>query len=90
MSAATPSRIIPTYTVVAARSRAKQLKQEIEKGHDPLAKKQADREAATMADLAARYIEEHGPEKRASSLEDDREHDRAGHPARPGAPHEGR
>jgi integrase len=62
----------PDYTVTAARAEAKRLKQEIGRGHDPLAEKQAEREAPTMADLASRYIEEHLPDKRASSQEDDR------------------
>jgi integrase len=62
----------PDYSVTAAREEAKRLKQEIGKGVDPLAEKQADREAPTMADLAARYVEEHLPDKRQSSQGDDK------------------
>jgi integrase len=63
----------PDYTVVAAREVAKLLKRRIrDEGYDPVAEIQAAREAPTMADLAARYIEEHLPEKRPSSQRDDR------------------
>ena len=63
----------PDYTVTLAREEAKRLKRKIrDEGHDPLAEIQAAREAPTMADLAARYIEEHLPEKRPSSQRDDR------------------
>lgn len=63
----------PSYSVLAAREVAKKLKQKIrDEGYDPLAKMQAAREAPTVADLAARYIEEHLPDKRPSSQRDDR------------------
>ena len=61
----------PGLSVVAARKAAGQLKQEIREGKDPLAKKQADRTAPTVADLCERYKERHLPKKRESSQKDD-------------------
>ena len=62
----------PDYSVTAARDVASKLKRKIRgEGYDPLAEIQAAREAPNMADLAARYIEEHLPEKRPSSQRDD-------------------
>ena len=62
----------PDYSVTAARDVASKLKRKIrDEGYDPLAEIQAAREAPNMADLAARYIEEHLPEKRPSSQRDD-------------------
>ena len=62
----------PDYSVIAAREVAKQLKQKIrEEGHDPLAKKQADRGAPTVADLCERYKEKWLPKKRPRSQKDD-------------------
>jgi integrase len=63
----------PDYSVTAARDMASKLKRKIrDEGYDPLAEIQAAREAPTMADLAARYDEEHLPDKRPSSRRDDR------------------
>ncbi len=61
----------PSYSVTAARDVAKQLKQEIRAGHDPLAKKRKDLEAATVKDLCDRYSTEHLPAKRMRSQKDD-------------------
>ena len=63
----------PSWTVSAARKEAKRLKDEIRvNGLDPLKDIEADRSAPTVAELAARYIEEHLPSKRPSSQREDR------------------
>jgi integrase len=62
----------PAWSVSAAREEAKHLKREIDRGVDPLGEREAERDAPTVADLAARYIEEHLPRKRPSSQRDDR------------------
>lgn len=62
----------PDWSVESARKRAKELRQDVDRGIDPLGAKQADRAAPTVADLCERYIEEHLPDKRASSARDDR------------------
>ncbi len=51
----------PDWTVVAARERAKELRREMEAGHDPLSNREATREAPRISVLVARYIEEHVP-----------------------------
>jgi integrase len=62
----------PDWTVVAARNEAKRLKREIDLGRDPLAERIAIRESPTVADLADRFLAEHGPRKRERSrLEDE-------------------
>jgi integrase len=57
------------WTLAAARAEAKELKKQIDRGNDPLAKIRADREAPTMADLCQRFTEEHLPKKRPSTQE---------------------
>lgn len=52
------------WSVPAARNEAKELKKRIERGDDPLAEIRADREAPTVADMCARFREEHLPKKR--------------------------
>jgi len=59
-------------TPAEARQEAVRLLGEVAKGADPAAAKQAGRQAPTMAELARRYLEEHGAKKRASSLRHDR------------------
>lgn len=49
----------PDWTVAAARSEAKQLKREIDRGGDPMAERHDERTAPTMSDLASRYMHEH-------------------------------
>jgi integrase len=49
----------PDWSVAAARERAKELKQEVDSGGDPQGQLKADREAPTIADLCARFKEEH-------------------------------
>jgi integrase len=46
------------YGTKAAREKAATLKQRIRDGHDPLAEIEADRDAPTVADLAARFAEQ--------------------------------
>jgi integrase len=47
------------WSTVAARNEAKRLKRLIDQGYDPVGEREHDRQAATMADLCARYLEEH-------------------------------
>jgi integrase len=60
----------PTWTVAAARDRARELRRLIDVGRDPLGEKIADREAPTMRDLAKRAVEEHYSKRRPSTLYD--------------------
>ena len=55
------------WKLSAARERAKELKRGLELGIDPLVKRQSDRLAPTVSQLADRYIAEYLPRKRASS-----------------------
>jgi integrase len=61
----------PSWTVSAARDRAKELRREVDIGNDPLAERGAARQAPTVDDLARRYREEYLPTKRASSAAED-------------------
>jgi integrase len=49
----------PDWTVGQAREKAKELKREVDSGGDPLGKEEASRDAPTVADLCARFKEEH-------------------------------
>jgi integrase len=49
----------PGWTTKRARAKAEKLKERIRDGHDPLAEIEADRDAPTVADLAARFAEQH-------------------------------
>lgn len=51
----------PDWSVEAARDRAKELRREIDKGHDPAGEKRERREAPTVQDLIDRYIKDHMP-----------------------------
>lgn len=53
----------PRWSVTAARERAKELRAEIDRGHDPAGQKRERREAPTVQDLIDRYIDEHLPRK---------------------------
>jgi integrase len=57
----------PTWSAEAARERAKELRKQIDKGHDPAGEKRSRREAPTVQDLIDRYIEEHLPTKSGSA-----------------------
>jgi integrase len=62
----------PDWTTTAARTEAKRLKLEIRaNGHDPVGALEEVRGAPTVADLCARYIAEHLPKKRPSSVTED-------------------
>jgi integrase len=54
----------PEWKTAAARQEAVELKKRIDRGEDPLAEIQSGRDAPTVADLCARYLEEHAPKKR--------------------------
>jgi integrase len=64
----------PDWTVGQAREQAKVLKRQIDVGQDPLDAREAERDAITIKQLAARYIAEHAkPHKRPRSvIEDER------------------
>ena len=49
----------PDWSVAAAREKARELKREVDSGGDPLGEVKASREAPTVADLCARFKEEH-------------------------------
>jgi integrase len=57
----------PTWTIEAARKRARELRRLIDAGRDPLGEKEAEREAPTINDLVERYREQHLPKNRPSS-----------------------
>lgn len=54
----------PTWSVVAARAEARELKQRIAKGADPLAELQTQRGAPTVAELCDRFLVDHVSHKR--------------------------
>lgn len=62
----------PEWSVAAARERAKELRREIDAGGDPLAQREAKREAPRVADLIERYCAEHLPKLSARSAIDQR------------------
>lgn len=51
----------PEWSVAAARTRAKELRREIDAGGDPLTNRTAMREAPRVTDLIDRYVEVHLP-----------------------------
>lgn len=53
----------PRWSVTAARERAKELRTQIDKEHDPAGQKRERREAPTVQDLIDRYIDEHLPRR---------------------------
>jgi integrase len=53
----------PRWSADAAREEARQLRKEVDKGHDPAGEKRERREAPTVQDLIDRYIEDHIPRK---------------------------
>jgi integrase len=55
----------PTWSVEAARERAKELRRGIDRGHDPAGEKRERRTDATVQHLIDRYINEHLPTKTA-------------------------
>jgi integrase len=59
-----------TWTVRAARDRAKELRRLVDGGQDPMAVRHAERAAPTVNDLADRFAAEHLPRKRASTQDE--------------------
>jgi integrase len=57
----------PTWSALAARAEAKELRKRIDRGEDPARDRRERREAPTVADLAERYRVEHLPGKAATS-----------------------
>jgi integrase len=56
----------PDWSVSAAREEAKRHKRAIDQGADPMAEREAELAAPTVADLAKRYREDHLPRKRSA------------------------
>jgi integrase len=54
----------PEWSIQAARDRVKELRREVDRGGDPAGERRARREAATIADLVNRYLQEVLPAKR--------------------------
>jgi integrase len=54
----------PRWSADAARERAKELRRQIDKGHDPTGNKRERRTAPTVQDLIDRYIADHMPKKK--------------------------
>jgi integrase len=59
----------PTWSAVAARAEAQELRKRIDRGEDPTQQKRERREAPTVGDLIDRYIADHLPNKAASETE---------------------
>jgi integrase len=60
----------PAWSVAAARKEAERLRQEIERGIDPLGAREVERAAATVNDLCDRYLAEHAePKKRTAGAD---------------------
>jgi integrase len=60
----------PEWSVGAARTKAMELKRHIDNGGDPVGEHAADRAAPTVADLAARFLEEHVSKQRPATVRD--------------------
>ena len=60
------------WTVQRARKKADGLKRDVDNGKDPMGDLHAERGAPTVADLGARYLEEHAVKKRESSRREDK------------------
>src|SRR5262249_33806307 len=54
---------VATWSLDAAAKRAAELRQKIDRGFDPLGERQKQREAPTVADLWARFVEEALPSR---------------------------
>lgn len=62
----------PAWTATAARERAKELRRQIDRGEDPLAVKEARRQALTFREVAEEYLTRHAAGKKTG--EQDREY----------------
>jgi integrase len=58
----------PNWTTVAARAKAKDYRKQVDDGGDPRGDFEELREAPTMDDLCNRFIREHLPKRRASTV----------------------
>lgn len=63
----------PDWSTAPAREEAKRLKREVDGGGDPVGAQQESRGAATVADLADRFLREYVPRKRPSTQRDYRQ-----------------
>jgi integrase len=61
------------WTTAAARAEADDLRRRIHQGEDPLGEQQNERRAETVAELADRFLAEHGARLRPKSLRDYRQ-----------------
>jgi integrase len=61
---------VDTWTVVAARARAIEIKRSVDSGQDPQAERQADRDAPDMRALAERFESDHMPKLRPSTAKE--------------------
>jgi len=57
----------PDWKIKAARERAAELKRLVDQGVDPLAQREAERTAPTMAELADRFLAQHASRRREAS-----------------------
>jgi integrase len=62
----------PTYSVEAARKKAKRYDREVSEGRDPLYTRQSERDAPTVADLCQLYLDTHVQSKRPVPAKTDR------------------
>ena len=62
----------PDWSVQAARTAAKKLKQEVDGGRDPMGQRHADRVAPTLQDVWERYETEYLPRKAVRAQADER------------------
>jgi integrase len=60
----------PSWSLLAAREEAKKLKRAIDQGADPVTEGREQRNAETVADLCARFLEEHVVKKRPATQRD--------------------
>ena len=58
----------PRWSAAAAREQAKELRKQIDRGHDPAGAKRERREAPTVQDLIDRYTADHLPKKSADPV----------------------
>ena len=65
-------RLFPRWSVQAARTAAKKLKQEVDGGHDPMGRRHAHRVAPTLQDVWERYEAEYLPRKAVRAQADER------------------
>jgi integrase len=61
------------FTVIAARDIARRYKQMVREGKDPLADRQGERDAPTVADLCQLYLDTHAKSKRPAPAKTDKQ-----------------